>query len=101
MSKASSVQPNLVVMNLLKIRRRRLGLLDWLRSNDRLHRTPLVVYTAVDLDPAELPRLRTGETVLYLAERSTTGDVQSRIVDLLGRIGALGEPGQVLGMTGN
>ncbi|MDH6132831.1 PAS domain S-box-containing protein [Kitasatospora sp. MAA4] len=100
-SKASSVQPNLVVMNLLKIRRRRLGLLDWLRSNDRLHRTPLVVYTAVDLDPAELPRLRTGETVLYLAERSTSGDVQSRIVDLLGRIGALGEPGQMLGMTGN
>ncbi|MDH6111662.1 PAS domain S-box-containing protein [Kitasatospora sp. MAP12-15] len=92
-SKASSVQPNLVVMNLLKIRRRRLGLLDWLRANDRLHRTPLVVYTAVDLDPAELPRLRTGETVLFLAERSTSNDVQSRIVDLLGRIGALGEPG--------
>ncbi|MFI9269744.1 PAS domain-containing protein [Kitasatospora sp. NPDC052896] len=90
-SKASSVQPNLVVMDLLQIRRRRLGLLDWLRANDRLHRTPLVVYTSVDLDPAELPRLRTGETVLFLAERSTSADVQSRIVDLLGRIGTLGE----------
>ncbi|GAA1263965.1 hypothetical protein GCM10009665_61840 [Kitasatospora nipponensis] len=90
-SKASSVQPNLVVMDLLQIRRRRLGLLDWLRANDRLHRTPLVVYTSMDLDPAELPRLRTGETVLFLAERSTSADVQSRIVDLLGRIGALGE----------
>ncbi|WP_441251453.1 PAS domain-containing protein [Kitasatospora sp. McL0602] len=90
-SRASSVQPNLVVMDLLQIRRRRLGLLDWLRTNDRLHRTPLVVYTSVDLDPQELPRLRTGETVLFLAERSTSEDVQSRIVDLLGRIGALGE----------
>ncbi|WP_329581663.1 PAS domain-containing protein [Kitasatospora sp. NBC_01250] len=90
-SKASSVQPNLVVMDLLQIRRRRLGLLDWLRANDRLHRTPLVVYTSVDLDPAELPRLRTGETVLFLAERSTSADVQARIVDLLGRIGSLGE----------
>ncbi|GAA2142854.1 hypothetical protein GCM10009760_28500 [Kitasatospora kazusensis] len=90
-SRASSVQPNLVVMDLLQIRRRRVGLLDWLRANDRLHRTPLVVYTAVDLDPQELPRLRTGETVLFLAERSTTEDVQSRIVDLLGRIGAMGE----------
>ncbi|MBB4924662.1 hybrid sensor histidine kinase/response regulator [Kitasatospora kifunensis] len=90
-SKASSVQPNLVVMDLLQIRRRRLGLLDWLRANDRLHRTPLVVYTSVDLDPAELPRLRTGETVLFLAERSTSSDVQGRIVDLLGRIGSLGE----------
>jgi CheY-like chemotaxis protein len=90
-SRASSMQPNLVVMDLLQIRRRRVGLLDWLRANDRLYRTPLVVYTSVDLDPQELPRLRTGETVLFLAERSTTEDVQSRIVDLLARIGALGE----------
>ncbi|WP_354641434.1 PAS domain-containing protein [Kitasatospora camelliae] len=92
-ARASSVQPNLVVMDLLQIRRRRVGLLDWLRANDRLYRTPLVVYTSVDLDPQELPRLRTGETVLFLAERSTTEDVQSRIVDLLTRIGAMGEVG--------
>ncbi|SOB83057.1 hybrid sensor histidine kinase/response regulator [Streptomyces sp. 1331.2] len=92
-ARASSVQPNLVVMDLLQIRRRRVGLLDWLRANDRLHRTPLVVYTSVDLDPRELPRLRTGETVLFLAERSTSEDVQGRIVDLLGRIGAMGEAG--------
>ncbi|MEV6977698.1 PAS domain-containing protein [Kitasatospora sp. NPDC093806] len=92
-ARASSVQPNLVVMDLFQIRRRRVGLLDWLRANDRLHRTPLVVYTTVDLDPRELPRLRTGETVLFLAERSTSDDVQSRIVDLLGRIGAMGEAG--------
>ncbi|MER6396897.1 PAS domain-containing protein [Kitasatospora sp. NPDC001603] len=92
-ARASSVQPNLVVMDLFQIRRRRVGLLDWLRANDRLHRTPLVVYTSVDLDPRELPRLRTGETVLFLAERSTSADVQSRIVDLLGRIGAMGEAG--------
>ncbi|WP_405018440.1 PAS domain-containing protein [Kitasatospora sp. NBC_00070] len=96
-SRASSVQPNLVVMDLLQIRRRRVGLLDWLRANDRLHRTPLVVYTSVDLDPQELPRLRTGETVLFLAERSTSEDVQSRIVDLLGRIGSLAEVGAARG----
>ncbi|GAA1964604.1 response regulator [Kitasatospora viridis] len=93
-SKASSVQPNLVVMDLMRIGRRQLGLLDWLRTNDRLHRTPLVVYTSANLDPAELPRLRTGETVLFLAERSTSPDVQERIVDLLGRIGSLGEQRQ-------
>ncbi|MGW6919105.1 PAS domain-containing protein [Kitasatospora sp. NPDC054939] len=92
-ARASSVQPNLVVMDLFQIRRRRVGLLDWLRANDRLHRTPLVVYTSVDLDPRELPRLRTGETVLFLAERATTEDVQGRIVDLLGRLGAMGEAG--------
>ena len=36
---------------------------------------------------ADLPRLASGETVLFLAERSTSAEVQSRIVDLLSRIG--------------
>ncbi|MCF2437342.1 hypothetical protein LV779_38330 [Streptomyces thinghirensis] len=47
---------------------------------------PLVVYTAA-VDQADLPRLASGETVLFLAERSTSGEVQSRIVELLSRIG--------------
>ncbi|SEK67947.1 hybrid sensor histidine kinase/response regulator [Streptacidiphilus jiangxiensis] len=89
-SRASSVQPNLVVMDLMLIRRRRMGIVDWLRGNNRLHRTPLVVYTSVD-GPEQRAGLRSGETVLFLAERSTSPEVQARIVDLLGRIGALGE----------
>jgi CheY-like chemotaxis protein len=86
-TKAAQVHPNLVVMDLMLIRRRRQGIVDWLRGNARLNSTPLVVYTSVGIDPAELPRLASGETVLFLAERSTSPDVQSRIVDLLGKIG--------------
>ncbi|WP_052441714.1 PAS domain-containing protein [Streptacidiphilus anmyonensis] len=89
-SRASSVQPNLVVMDLMLIRRRRMGIVDWLRSNNRLHRTPLVVYTSVD-GPEQRAGLRSGDAVLFLAERSTSPEVQARIVDLLGRIGSLGE----------
>ncbi|MEW2518791.1 PAS domain-containing protein [Actinacidiphila alni] len=88
MTKAAQVHPNLVVMDLMLIRRRRQGIVDWLRGNARLNNTPLVVYTSADIDPAELPRLASGETVLFLAERSTSTDVQARIVDLLGKIGA-------------
>ncbi|WP_254897835.1 response regulator [Kitasatospora sp. NA04385] len=91
-ARASSIQPNLVVLDLQRIERRNLGLLDWLRANDRLHRTPLVVYTSADLDPQARAGLRTGENVLFLAERSTTEDVQGRIVELLARIGTLGQP---------
>jgi PAS domain S-box-containing protein len=91
---AEQVQPNLVVMDLMLIRRRRVGIVDWLRGNGRLNRTPLVVYTSVDIDPAELPRLRSGETVLFLAERSTSTEVQARIVDLLGKIGTRTPPGR-------
>lgn len=83
---ASQLRPNLVVMDLLQVRRRRAGIVDWLRANGQLNRTPLVVYTAA-VDQADLPRLASGETVLFLAERSTSTEVQERIVDLLARIG--------------
>lgn len=83
---AAQMRPNLVVMDLMQVRRRRAGIIDWLRANGQLNRTPLVVYTAA-VDETELPRLAAGETVLFLAERSTSGEVQGRIVDLLAKIG--------------
>lgn len=83
---AGQLRPNLVVMDLLQVHNRRAGIVDWLRANGQLNRTPLVVYTAA-VDQADLPRLASGETVLFLAERSTSTEVQSRIVDLLARIG--------------
>ncbi|MBW1599736.1 PAS domain-containing protein [Streptomyces sp. JJ38] len=85
---AAQVRPNLVVMDLRQVRRRRAGVLDWLRVNGQLNRTPFVVYTSAPMDPSELNLLATGETVLFLAERSTSPDVQNRIVDLLAKIGA-------------
>ncbi|MFJ7136303.1 PAS domain-containing protein [Streptomyces fungicidicus] len=86
---AGQFRPNLVVMDLMQVRRRQAGsagIVDWLRANGQLTRTPLVVYTAA-VDQADLPRLASGETVLFLAERSTSAEVQERIVDLLSRIG--------------
>jgi PAS domain S-box-containing protein len=83
---AGQLRPNLVVMDLMQVHRRQAGIIDWLRANGQLNRTPLVVYTAA-VDQADLPRLASGETVLFLAERSTSDEVQSRIVDLLARIG--------------
>jgi len=86
---AGQFRPNLVVLDLMQVRRRQAGsagIIDWLRANGQLNRTPLVVYTAA-VDQADLPRLASGETVLFLAERSTNDEVQARIVDLLARIG--------------
>ncbi|WP_432752986.1 PAS domain-containing protein [Streptomyces sp. JL2001] len=84
---ATQMRPNLVVMDLMQVRRRRAGIIDWLRANGQLNHTPLVVYTSTGLDEADLPKLAAGETVLFLAERSTTTEVQARIVDLLAKIG--------------
>src|SRR5690606_36311939 len=83
---AGQFRPNLVVMDLMQVHRRQAGIVDWLRANGQLTRTPLVVYTAA-VEQADLPRLASGETVLFLAERSTSAEVQDRIVDLLARIG--------------
>ncbi|MFY1677769.1 PAS domain-containing protein [Streptomyces sp. WMMC905] len=83
---AGQFRPNLVVMDLTQVRLDRTGIVDWLRGNGRLDRTPLVVYTAA-VERADLPRLASGETVLFLAERSTSPDAQSRIAELLARIG--------------
>ncbi len=85
---AGQFRPNLVVMDLMQVHRQagQAGIVDWLRANGQLTRTPLVVYTAA-VDAADLPRLASGETVLFLAERSTSPEVQERIVDLLSRIG--------------
>ncbi|MET7450375.1 PAS domain-containing protein [Streptomyces sp. NPDC005574] len=83
---AGQLRPNLVVMDLLQVQVRQPGIIDWLRANGQLNRTPLVVYTAA-VDQADLPRLASGETVLFLAERSNSSEVQGRIVDLLARIG--------------
>ncbi|MFE7312690.1 PAS domain-containing protein [Streptomyces sp. NPDC057555] len=84
---AAQLRPNLVVMDLMQVRRRRAGIVDWLRANGLLDRTPLVVYTSAELDQAQLAGLASGETVLFLAERSTVPEVQTRIVDLLAKIG--------------
>ncbi|WP_263168176.1 response regulator [Streptomyces sp. SCSIO ZS0520] len=84
---AAGTRPNLVVMDLMRVRREQSGIVDWLRANGQLNRTPLVVYTAA-VEHQDLPRLAAGETVLFLAERSTSPEVQSRIVDLLARIGS-------------
>ncbi|MET9530196.1 PAS domain-containing protein [Streptomyces sp. NPDC006649] len=84
---AAQMRPNLVVMDLMQVRRRRAGIVDWLRANGQLNRTPLVVYTSAGMDASELPGLASGETVLFLAERSTSTEVQGRIVDLLAKIG--------------
>ncbi|MFF2406042.1 PAS domain-containing protein [Streptomyces sp. NPDC058092] len=84
---ATRTRPNLVVMDLMQVRRRRAGIIDWLRANGQLNRTPLVVYTSADMTGSELPKLSSGETVLFLAERSTSDEVQSRIVDLLAKVG--------------
>ena len=59
--------PDLVLLDLMQIRRRRIGVVDWLRDRGLLARTPLVVYTAEGSDAG-------GYETLYLTERATDSE---------------------------
>lgn len=85
--RASDGVPDVVLMDLMQIRRRRTGIIEWLRDRDRLTTTPIVVYTALGTDSAQFASgLRGGDAALYLAERATDGEVANRIGDLLAKV---------------
>jgi CheY-like chemotaxis protein len=86
-NRASDGVPDVVLMDLMQIRRRRTGIVEWLRDHERLTTTPIVVYTALGTDSAEFSTaLRNGNAALYLAERVTEGEVANRIGDLLAKV---------------
>jgi CheY-like chemotaxis protein len=76
---AVAAPPDLVLLDLMQIRRRRIGVVDWLRDRGLLARTPLVVYTAQGSDAD-------GLETLYLTERATDAEPANRIGDLLAKI---------------
>ena len=82
-----TLKPDVVLMDLMQIRRRRTGIVEWLRDHERLTTTPIVVYTALGTDSAPFAAvLRSGTASLFLAERATDSEVSSRIGDLLAKI---------------
>jgi PAS domain S-box-containing protein len=83
---AATMPPDLIALSINLVRRRRVGLIDWLRSHERLHTTPIVVYTTAGLDETELSALRLGESALYLSERAGDEETRSRLVDLISKI---------------
>ena len=55
---------------------------DWLRHHDRLSSTPLVIYTARDLDDQRRNRLRLGADTVFLTKgRISPHDFEQRVMD--------------------
>jgi CheY-like chemotaxis protein len=89
LSALSAEHPQLVVMNLTLVRRRRSGVIDWLRAYERLHLAPTVLYTAPALltADAELMRaLRSGAAAVHLTDRETGQEAANRLLDLMGKV---------------
>ncbi|MEY9887898.1 PAS domain S-box-containing protein [Catenulispora sp. MAP5-51] len=80
--------PQLIVMDMSLVKRRRSGVVDWLRTYERLHLAPMVLYTvpAAITDPNTLRALRTGEALVHLVDREVGPEPAQRIGDLMGKI---------------
>jgi CheY-like chemotaxis protein len=78
------IQPDLVVLDLVLPDVDGFAVVDWLHGHDGLRSTPLVVYTAKDLDNRDLDRLWPAEVLTK--GRVTPDQVEARIVTLLDRM---------------
>ncbi|WP_194921819.1 PAS domain-containing protein [Catenulispora rubra] len=81
--------PQLIVMDMTLVRRRRSGVIDWLRTYERLHLAPTVLYTvpaSMTTDAGVLRALRSGEAVVHLVDREVGPEAAQRIGDLMGKI---------------
>jgi CheY-like chemotaxis protein len=89
LSSLSAEHPQLVVMNLTLVRRRRSGVIDWLRAYERLHLAPTVLYTApasLTADSELLRALRSGAAAVHLTDRETGQEAANRLLDLMGKV---------------
>lgn len=89
MAALAAEHPQLIVMDMTLVRRRRSGVVDWLRTYERLHLAPTVLYTVpatMTSDANVLRALRSGEAVVHLVDREVGPEPAQRIGDLMGKI---------------
>lgn len=89
MTAIAAEHPQLIVMDMTLVRRRRSGLIDWLRTYERLHLAPTVLFTVpatMTTDANMLRALRSGEAVVHLVDREVGPEAANRLGDLMGKI---------------
>ena len=80
------ITPDLVVLDLVLPEGDGFAVVEWLRRHDRLRSTPLVVYTAMDLDEQDREHLKLGETQFLVKSRVAPDEFEIRVLELLRRI---------------
>jgi CheY-like chemotaxis protein len=78
--------PGLVVLDLILPDGDGLAIVDELRGDGLLRDTPLLVYSALDLDAGARRRLQDGQTEFLGKGDATPQDVERRVSELLGRV---------------
>ncbi|HKA54603.1 MAG TPA: response regulator, partial [Candidatus Binatia bacterium] len=77
------LNPNLLVLDLVLPDRDGFAVVDWLRQQDQLRHTPLVVYSAKDLADGERRRLQLDHTKFLTKGRITPEEFEQHVMALL------------------
>lgn len=83
---SQQVNPDLLILDLVLPKGDGFTVVDWLQQHNHLCRTPLVVYSARDLDEAERRRLRLGQTEYLAKGRITIQEFEQRVMELLHKV---------------
>ncbi len=80
---AGRITPDLLVLDLVLPDVDGFAVVDWLRTQQRLRRVPLVVYSAAESGPEERERLQLGPTEFLTKSRVPPEEFERRVVHLL------------------
>ncbi|BAY07656.1 response regulator [Calothrix sp. NIES-2098] len=83
---SQEINPDLLILDLILPESDGFTVVDWLQQHNRLCSTPVVVYSATDLDESERNRLKLGHTEFLTKGRVTTQEFEQRVMELLQRI---------------
>lgn len=83
---SQEVNPDLLILDLILPESDGFAVVDWLKQHNQLCSTPVVVYSATDLDESERKRLNLGYTEFLTKGRVTSQEFEQRVMELLQRI---------------
>jgi len=83
---SQEIKPDLLILDLILPQVDGFGVVEWLHQHERLDSTPLVVYSAKDLDQTERNRLKLGHTEFLTKGRVSPQEFQQRVLELIGQI---------------
>ncbi|MFN6535957.1 MAG: response regulator [Nostoc sp. EkiNYC01] len=80
---SQEVNPDLMILDLILPESDGFAVVDWLQQHNHLCNTPVLVYSARDLDESEHNRLKLGHTEFLTKGRVTTEEFEQRVMQLL------------------
>ncbi|MBD2680710.1 MULTISPECIES: response regulator [Nostoc] len=83
---SQEVNPDLMILDLILPESDGFAVVDWLQQHNYLCNTPVLVYSARDLDESEHNRLKLGHTEFLTKGRVSSEEFEQRVMELLQRV---------------